>query len=120
MYLEWMKKHFVIVSILLFLSLFFVFVLKRELLLELLGLSIISSLFFGIIEFLLCRFMYRETTSIKMNLILLMWDIFLLISLIGSFMNSHTYNPFVRALIVIFFIRNELVCFSKIYHIKGK
>lgn len=117
MYLEWMKKYFVFVSVLLFLFVLLIFIFKRDFSFEIFVAPIIGSSLFGIIQFLVCRFIYKDTISIKLNLMLLMWDTFLLISAIGSFQNISALIPI---MIVVFFVRTELVLFSKMYRIKGK
>lgn|SRR5574344_494266 len=117
MYLEWMKKHLLIISVLQFCLVILVLIIKKEFHYEIFLAAAVGSGLFGVLQYLICRFFYKESKSLKINLMLIMWDVFFCVSVILAIRNSRGLIPIV---IILFLIRTELVIFSKKFKIMGK
>ncbi len=117
MYLEWMKKHLLIITILQFSLVIFVLVFKQEFHYGIYLTSFLGGLFWGALQYIICKLVYRNSKSLKINLMLVMWDIFFYFSVILSLRNS---NAIIQIMVILFLVRTELTIFSRKFNIKGK
>ncbi len=67
-----MKKHLLVITILQSYLVIFVLILKKEFHYEIFLASFIGCLFFGMLQYLICKLFYKDTKSLKVNLMLIM------------------------------------------------
>ncbi len=119
MYLEWMKKHLLIITSLQFCLIVFIIITNNQFQYEIFLATVIGGVFFGVMQYFICRFVYKDSISLKLNLLLVMWDIFFYISAI-MVMSIEKFTELTPMVNNLFLIRTELVIYAKRFKILGK